>query len=115
MKERLLVMNGQKIVQQEENGQWKDAKVEKAQGVKPGIYSLYLATQADKTKTHSGVIVHANKENVFQQIGKNFVQHSRSDFDKLPELGVVKSISYTTEGKATVGTETIKFGQKRTI
>ena len=54
MKQRLLVMNGQKIVQHEQEGRWQNDKVEKAGPVKPGIYNLYLASQPDKTKTHDG-------------------------------------------------------------
>jgi hypothetical protein len=41
MKQRLLVMNGQKIVQHEQEGRWLNDKVEKAGLVKPGIYNLY--------------------------------------------------------------------------
>ena len=39
MKQRLLVMNGQKILQHEQEGRWQNDKVEKAGLVKPGIYN----------------------------------------------------------------------------
>jgi hypothetical protein len=71
MKQRLLVMNGQRIVQHEQEGQWQNDKVDRAGTVKPGIYNLYLASQADKTKTHDGVVLYADKESVFQQVGKS--------------------------------------------
>jgi hypothetical protein len=74
MKQRLLVMNGQRIVQHEQEGQWQNDKVDRAGTVKPGIYNLYLASQADKTKTHDGVVLYADKESVFQQVGKTFHQ-----------------------------------------
>jgi hypothetical protein len=77
MKQRLLVMNGQKILQHEQEGRWQNDKVEKAGPVKPGIYNLFLASQADKTKTHDGVILHADRDNVFQQVGKSVVKHDR--------------------------------------
>ena len=72
MKQRLLVMNGSRIVQSEQDGQWRSEKVDKAGTLKPGIYNLYLASRADKTATSSGVIVHADKDNVYQQVGRNF-------------------------------------------
>jgi len=105
MKQRLLVMNGQRIVQTEQEGAWANQKVDKAGALKPGIYNLYMAQQADKKQTHDGVIVHADNNQVFQQIGKNFVMHARSDFDKVPEIGSAKSISYSAQGKAVVAAE----------
>lgn len=115
MKERLVVMNGQKLVETEiQNGQWKTTKVEKAQGVKPGIYNLYMATQADKSKTYAGVVLHNDKENVYQQIGKSYVKHSCSDFTKIPENGVAKSISYNKQGEATASAD-VKLGQRRSL
>jgi hypothetical protein len=47
MKQRLLVMNGQKLLQSEHAGQWQVDKVEKAGVIRPGIYNIYLATPAD--------------------------------------------------------------------
>ena len=93
MKQRLLVMNGSRIVQNEQEGQWKSEKVDKAGALKPGIYNLYLASRADKAATHSGVIVHADKDNVYQQVGRNYVMHARADFDKVPEIGSAKRLA----------------------
>ena len=47
MKERLLVMNGQRIVQAEKDGAWTNQKVDKAGALKPGIYNLYTARVMD--------------------------------------------------------------------
>ncbi len=99
MKQRLLVMNGQKIVQHEQEGRWLNDKVEKAGFLKPGIYNLYLANPADKTKTHDGLILHVDRDNVFQQVGKNVVKHDRVDFVKAPVIGSHSSITYD-QGKA---------------
>ena len=111
MKQRLLVMNGQRLVQTEHEGHWKVDKVEKAGTVKPGIYNIHLSSQADKTKVHVGVIVHADKEHVYQQVDKNFVKHNRADFDKAPEIGGTLSIRYE-DGKTVVSTSIIKLGRK---
>ena len=108
MKQRLLVMNGQKLVQDEKApGKWETVNVEKAGALKPAIYNIYLSQQADKTAAHSGVILHADKESIYQQSGRDFVQHKRSDFDKVPEIGSAKTITYSLEsGRAQVDTPT---------
>ncbi|WP_456293344.1 KfrB domain-containing protein [Pseudomonas sp. AK106] len=117
MKQRLLVMNGQKLVQDENApGKWETVNVEKAGALKPAIYNIHQSRQADKTAAHSGVIVHANKDSVYQQIGREFVQHNRSDFDKVPEIGSAKTITYSQDaGRAKVDTpaQTQSRGVKR--
>lgn len=113
MKLRLLVMNGSRIVQTEEGGGWHNNKVEKAGAIRPGIYNLYTATKADKSQQHDGQVVHADPDYVFQQVGKNFVMHDRSDFDKVPEIGSVKRIAYGDTGRATVSSEVPKLGRGR--
>ena len=115
MKQRLLVMNGQRIVQADKEGAWTNQKVDKAGALKPGIYNLYMAQAADKKQTHDGVIVHADASYVFQQIGKNFVMHSRADFDKVPEVGSEKHIGYNDQGKAAVAAAAPKLTRGRSI
>jgi hypothetical protein len=114
MKQRLLVMNGQRIVQAEQAGAWMNQKVDKAGELKPGIYNLYLAQPADRVLRHDGVIVHADNNFVYQQVvGKNFVMHSRSDFDKVPAIGSTKSVTYDASGKVNVSAEVVKLSRSR--
>jgi hypothetical protein len=94
MKQRLLVMNGQRLVQIEKEGQWAIDKVEKAGPLKPGIYNIHLAVLADKAKSHEGLIVHHDSSHVYQQVGKSFVKHALSNFDIVPEIGSNSSIRY---------------------
>lgn len=110
MKQRLLVMNGQRLVQSEKGGDWNTDKVEKAGTVKPGIYNIHLSAQADKSKAHDGPVIHADKDHVYQQVGKSFVKHDRADFDKLPEIGSNSTIKYDN-GKATVTGASMKLGR----
>ena len=100
MKQRLLVMNGQRIVQAEQDGKWVNQKVDKAGEIKPGIYNVYLATEADRTAKHSGVVLHADVAAVYQQIGKAFVSHPKAAFDKLPDVGSCRTIAYDEQGRA---------------
>lgn len=110
MKQRLLVMNGQRLVQSEQGGQWATDKVEKAGTIKPGIYNLYLSIQADKNQSHDGMIVHTDKDHVYQQVGKQFVKHDKENFDKVPETGVNLSVHYDGD-KAHVAASSVKLGR----
>jgi hypothetical protein len=101
VKIRLLVMNGQRIVQREEGGKWQNYKVEKAGALKAGIYNVYLATPAEQRKTYEGVIVHAEDNAVYQQVGRGFVMHARNDLDTVPAIGGAYRIEHGAT-KATV-------------
>jgi hypothetical protein len=115
IKQRLLVMNGQRILQTQahQGADWINQSVSKAGALKPGIYNLYIAQPADKSKRYDGVIVHVDADRVYQHIGKNFIIHPRSDFEELPPLGQAKTITYDARGKANVSTPTIKLGRSR--
>jgi hypothetical protein len=112
MKQRLLVMNGQRLVQSEEGGQWVNAKVEKAHGLTAGIYNIHTATPADQAQAYDGRIIHADKERIYQQIGTGkFIVHDRLKFDKVPEVGYSLNIQYRA-GRAQIQAAT-QLGQKR--
>ena len=111
MKQRVLVMNGQRLLQTEQGGQWATSKVDKAGAIKPGIYDLYLAQLADKAKTYAGVIVHADGANVYQQVGKTLIKHAADDFAKLPGTGIDTSVSYQ-DGLARSSGASVKQGRK---
>lgn len=94
MKQRLLVMNGQRLLQREREGQWNIELVEKAGAIKPGVYNIHLATPPDKHKVSDGVIVHVDETHIYQQVGKNFVRHDLKNFDIVQEIGSNSSIRY---------------------
>jgi len=101
-KKRLVVMNRQCITQVVgPDNKWRDAKIEKAVERPPGIYNLHTAVPADPAKTHDGVILYVEAGLVFQQVGKTIVTHDAAKFDRVPDLGAVKALSYT-EGRALV-------------
>ena len=111
MKQRVLVMNGQRLLQNEQGGQWATSKVDKAGAIKPGIYDIYLAQPADKAKTYAGVIVHADGASVYQQIGKTLIKHAAGDFAKVPGTGIDTSVSYQ-DGLAHISGASVKQGRK---
>lgn len=111
MKQRLLVMNGQKLLQSERAGQWQVDKVDKAGAIRPGIYNIYLATPADRAGTHVGVVLHADAQFVYQHVGNTFLRHDRASFDQVPALGTQVSIRYQ-QTQAVVAAATVKLGRK---
>lgn len=110
MKTRVLVMNGQRIVQDESQGEWSTAKIDKAGPLRPGIYNIYNAAPADKAKATEGTVLHVDKEAVYQQVGKAFVKHDRAAFDKVPEIGATLSVGYA-QNKAVVAAPGPKLGR----
>ena len=114
MKQRVLVMNGARIVQLEDSGgNWVNQKVDKAGDLKPGIYNIHTAKEADRTQLHEGFVVHADAGTVYQQVGRAYVAHARENFDKVPVLGCVASIGYDSAGRAHVEAQSLKLGRVR--
>lgn len=107
-------MNGQRIIQRAEEGKWQNYKVEKAGAIKPAIYNVYLATPAEKRKTYEGVVVHAEDDAVYQQVGRGFVMHARNDLDTVPVIGGAYRIEHGTN-KATVAAVSTKRRLTRRI
>lgn len=52
MKQRILVLNGQRLIEQLENDEWKTIKVAKAEELTGGVYNIFTARDGD-TKTES--------------------------------------------------------------
>ncbi len=76
---RMIVMNGQRIIQAMINNEWETTgTIKKAEeGIKPGIYNIYLAKMPEDKKQYEGKILYVDKENeiFYQQTGKNFIVH----------------------------------------
>ncbi len=96
-------MNGQRLIQTyHDNQEWKTDKVERAQGLRPGIYNIYLAKIVEDNNKQSqndfnGVIIHINNTAVVQQIGKDFVMHDLKKFSKAPMIGDNVAIKYSQD------------------
>lgn len=99
-KQRIVVMNGQRIVQTEQGGEWKNVQVAKAGDLKAGIYNLYRADFALKTKESIGMILHTDNDYVYQQQGREVLRHDRKDFTVVPKPGALLSISYDDQAQA---------------
>ncbi len=113
MKKRVLVMNGSRIVQSDSGAGWISEKVENAGSLRAGIYNIYTASPADKSQPIVGVVVHTDKDSIYQQCGKKFIMHPRKDFDIIPAIGSAKSIEYDAGGKAVVSTSAKKLSRSR--
>ena len=113
MKRRVLVINGQRIVQSDSGEGWRSEKVEKAFNLKACIYNIYTASPTDKTQASSGVIVHADKDSVYQRMRKKVIMHSRNDFDRVPGIGSAKRIEYNADGRAVAADSSIRQARSR--
>ena len=97
-KRRIIVMNGQKILQTQNNNEWETIgtikKVE--EGIKPGVYNIYLAKTPSDKNQYEGQIIHIDKENAifYQQVNKDFIVHQLSAVDGKPIAGKFMAIQY---------------------
>ena len=99
MSQRVVVMNGQRLFQTEHGGQWRTDRVDRAGNLKPGRYRLDAALPADQSRIHTGVIVHADRQLVYQQAGSTLLRHAGPAFDVLPRAGTAMQIAYA-DGRA---------------
>lgn len=104
MNERMVVMNGSRIFQHQDQGKWVNSKVQEAGSVKPGIYRLHSARAASRDADHSGQVIHADRDSVYQNTTKGLVRHDARRFDKgaVPLIGSTAKISYNESGRAQV-------------
>jgi hypothetical protein len=98
---RVIVMNGQKIIQALINNEWETTgtikKVE--EGIKPGIYNIYLAQKPEDKKQYEGKILYVDKENevFYQQTGKDFIVHQINAINGKPVAGNDVVVEYDGE------------------
>ena len=104
MKRRLLIMNGQRVLQNFNDNEWKTAGlIKKAEeGIKPGIYNIYLAKMAEtNNRVYEGLILFIDKQEglVYQQVNKEFIAHKLESFSPPPPIGKNVSIQYDAQEK----------------
>lgn len=106
-------MNGQKLAQNDLSGEWKTDKVSKAIGIDPGIYNLYNAVEADRSKVTIGQVIHIDKKEnmLYQRKGLQYIKHHLRYFDKIPETGVVINIKYEND-KVSISETSKKLSQR---
>ena len=102
---RMIVMNGQKILQTQNNNEWETVGTIKKvdEGIKPGVYNIYLAKTPVDKKQYEGQIIYIDKENAvfYQQVKKDFIVHQLNAVDGKPVAGKDVVIAYDEE-KATL-------------
>ena len=116
-KQRIIVMNGQKILQTLINNEWETTgTIKKAEeGIKPGIYNIYLSKAPTDKKQYEGKILHIDKENAvfYQQVNKDFIAHKLNAVDGKTVAGKDVVIKY--EGERAHLTQTNIHKIKRTL
>ena len=114
---RMIVMNGQKILQTQNNNEWETIGTIKKvdEGIKPGVYNIYLAkTPVDKNQ-YEGQIIHVDKENAifYQQVKKDFIVHQLKATYGKPVAGKDVAIQYDGEKSTLTLIDALK--NKRTL
>lgn len=102
---RMIVMNGQKILQTQNNNEWETIGTIKKvdEGIKPGVYNIYLAKTPSDKNQYQGQIIYIDKENsvFYQQVKRDFIVHQLNAVDGKPIAGKDVAITYDGE-KATL-------------
>ncbi len=114
---RMIVMNGQKILQTKNNNEWETmGTIKKAdEGIKPGVYNIYLATAPVDRNQYQGQIIYIDKENsvFYQQVKKDFIVHQLNAIDGKPVAG--KDVAITYDGEKATLTLIDALKNKRTL
>lgn len=116
-KQRIIVMNGQKILQTLMNNEWETTgTIKKAEeGIKPGIYNIYLFKEPSDKKQYEGKILHIDKEDAvfYQQVNKDFIMHKLNAVDG--KLIAGKDVVIKYEGEKATLTQMDMLKKKRTL
>ena len=106
---RVLVMNGQRLLESQTGAKWHTEKVQPAGDLKPGIYNIFTAKAPAPDGTYNGQIIHVDAKTnaVYQEIAKNsYVQHTTSSLNAAVEIGQKVSIAYK-QGAGEVSANTV--------
>lgn len=106
MQKRVVVLNGHKVLQAEQNGTWTNERVEKAGALRPGLYELFSAQQSDRSTSTSGALVIVDDGVLYQVTSTGLVGHACSDFDALPAVGVHGTVNYDANMRASFSIQT---------
>ena len=110
-------MNGRKILQTQINNEWETTgaikKVE--EGIRPGVYNIYLAKTPGDKKQYEGKILLVDKENgvFYQQVKKDFIVHQLNAVDVKPVAG--KDVVVEHDGEKVTLTQMGALKMKRTV
>lgn len=95
-------MNGHRALQNLTENGWKTTGLIKPieEGIKPGIYNLFVSNPADTEKgVYEGLLLFVDKEKglVYQQVNQDYITHKLELFEKSPLAGKTVSIQYDNE------------------
>jgi len=100
IKQRLLVLNGQRILQNYTQAGWKTTGlIKKAEeGIEPGIYNLFMAHDAKTGNAiYEGLILYIDKKQGIiyqQQPNKALIAHNLNSIKRVPPVGKHISFQY---------------------
>ena len=111
-KQRIIVMNGQKILQTQNNNEWETTgAINKAEeGIRPGVYNIYLAKEPSDKNQYEGTILLIDKDNgvFYQQSNKDFIVHQLKAVDGKLVAGKDVVVKYDGEKAALTQINSLK-------
>ncbi len=117
MKQRLLIMNEQKILQNFTNKGWETTGlIKKAEvGIKPGIYNIYSSKEPSDKIQYEGKILLVDKDNgvFYQQVKKDFIVHQLNAVNVKPVAG--KDVVVRYDGDKAILTQLDALRKKRIL
>ena len=106
MKKRVVVVNGQKVLQAEDGATWTNERVEKAGLLRPGLYELFAAAPSDRSTSTAGVLLVVDGGVLYQVTNTGLVAHNCNDFDALPAVGAHGTVTYNADARASFDVQT---------
>lgn len=106
MRKRVVVLNGQKVLQAEEGATWTNERVEKAGLLRPGLYELFTAQQSDRSTYTAGALLIMDSGMLYQVTDTGLVAHNCNDFDVLPAVGAHGTVTYNADARASFDVQT---------
>ena len=94
MKYKILVLNGQRLVERFEDNKWKTVRSYKAGSLKGGIYNIFMAKDGNINEVIEGILVHSTKEEIFLRCNFGFVRYDIPQKFKLPEIGSAVTVMF---------------------
>lgn len=114
MKQRILVMNGQRLIENQVDGIWKTIKVTKEESLKGGIYNIFMAKNADRNEKNDGILVHATNTEFYMKTAFGFIKYENHEGIKLPHIGSHISVSFVDD-KLLIQKVAIKHTHRHTL
>lgn len=114
MKQRILVLNGQRLLENFENDEWKTIKTYKFNSLPGGVYNIFAARDGEKEKNSEGLLVHASENEFYLKSAFGMLKYEINEYLKLPGIGSFIKVAFDENKQIIVNTVDQKQTHKLT-